>query len=81
MTFNISLELEQSQREQNDLAAVENQIESIGNIYTDGNFDGVTGHRPNRELWCSHAYRSGYLAGLTRYYDKKYQTVLKDEPF
>ena len=81
MTFNISLELEQSQREQKDLAAFEAQIDRIGKLYTDGKFDGVTGQKPQREFWHESAYRDGYLIGLIKHYDKKYQTSLKNEPF
>ena len=81
MTLNISLEIEQQQRIQNDLVAVEAQIDRETDIHSTGEFDGVIGLEPNPDLWSNLTYRSGYLTGLGRYYDKKYQTVFKNEPF
>lgn len=80
MTFNISHAFEQEQRIQNDLAAVEVQIEKETNFYCYGEFDGVTGGQPQQELWSDLNYRSGYLVGIGRYYDKKFNTVF-NEPF
>ncbi len=81
MTLNISLEIEQQQRIENDLVAVEAQIDRETDIHSEGEFDGVIGLEPNPDLWSNLTYRSGYLNGLGRYYDKKYQTVFKNEPF
>ena len=81
MTLNISLEIEQQQRIQNDLAAVEAQIDRETDIHFIGEFDGVIGLEPNPDLWSNLTYRSGYLTGLASFYDKKYQTVFKNEPF
>ncbi len=80
MTPNISLELEQQQRIQNDLVAVEARIDHETGIYAEGEFDGAIGIDPNPDMWTELAYRSGYLTGLTRYYDKKYKVSIS-EPF
>ena len=81
MTFNISLNSEQSQREDNDKAAVEAQIESNGKLFTDGKFDGVTGEQPKREFWDKYPYRDGYLIGITKHYDRKYQIDMGSDLF
>ena len=77
MTFNISLELEQSQRIQNDAAAIETQIDFKTDFYYDGQFTGATGGEPDPQLWSQIVYRNGYLIGVGEFYDRKYQTVLK----
>ena len=81
MSLNISLELEQQQRLQNDLAAVEAQIDKDTDLYYQGQFDGATGGKPEPELWSNLNYRSGWLLGVGEFWDKKYQTVFNDEPF
>lgn len=81
MTINISLELEQLQRVQNDLVAVEAQIDRETEIQSEGKFDGVIGLQPNPDMWSNLNYRSGYLSGVAEFYDKKYQTVFTEEPF
>lgn len=80
MTLNISLETEQQQRIQNDLVAVEAQIERETDIHSAGEFDGVIGLEPNPDLWSNLSYRNAYLTGLGRYYDEKYQVSIS-EPF
>ncbi len=80
MTFNIAVQNEQEQRIQNDLVAVEAQIDYETGIYAEGEFDGAIGIDPNPDMWTELAYRSGYLIGLTRYYDKKYKVSIS-EPF
>ncbi len=47
MTLNISLEIEQQQRIENDLVAVEAQIDRETEIHSEGKFDGVIGSEPN----------------------------------
>ncbi len=81
MTLNISLEIEQQQRIQNDLVAVEAQIDKDTDFYYHGQFDGATGGKPEPELWSDLNYRSGYLVGVGEFWDKKYQTVFTNEPF
>jgi hypothetical protein len=81
MSINIALEAEQQQRVEADKAAVEAQIELETNLYTAGDFDGVIGIDPDPHSWSNLAYRSGFLAGLGRYYDQKYQVDLEVEPF
>jgi hypothetical protein len=81
MSINIALEAEQQQRVEADKAAVEAQIELETNLYTAGDFDGVIGIDPDPQKWSKLAYRSGFLAGLGRYYDQKYQVDLEVEPF
>lgn len=80
MTFNISLAFEQEQRIAADLVAVEAQIDKETDLYYHGEFDAVTGGKPEEELWSNLSYRSGWLAGVGEYYDKKFNTVF-DEPF
>ena len=81
MTLNISLEIEQQQRIENDLVAVEAQINRETDIHSEGKFDGVIGSEPNPDMWSNLNYRSGYLSGVAEFYDKKYQTVFTDQPF
>jgi hypothetical protein len=81
MSINIALEAEQQQRVEADKAAVEAQIELETNLYSAGKFDGVIGIDPDPQKWSNLAYRSGFLAGLGRYYDQKYQVDIEVEPF
>ena len=81
MTLNISLESEQSQRLENDAAAIETQIDFESDFYYDGQFVGSTGGEPDPEQWSQIAYRSGYLIGVGEFYDRKYQTVFKEDTF
>ena len=81
MSINISLDLEQSQRERDDLAACEKQIDRETDFYYHGEFIGLIGCEPDPELWSQLAYRSGYLIGIGEFYDYKYQTVFEDDPF
>lgn len=91
MTFNISLTYEQQQRLENDLVgrvfsgklptekptvAVEAQSDRETDLYYHGEFDGATGGKPEQELWSNLSYRSGWLAGVEEYYDKKFQRDL-----
>ena len=46
-----------------------------------GEFDGVTGLEPDPQKWSAISYRSGFLSGIGRYYDNKYQVCLDNEPF
>jgi hypothetical protein len=81
MSINIALEAEQQQRVEADKAAVEAQIELETNLYSAGKFDGVIGIEPDPHSWRNLAYRSGFLAGLGRYYDQKYKVDIEVEPF
>jgi hypothetical protein len=81
MSINIALEVEQQQRVEADKAAVEAQIELETNLYSAGKFDGVIGIEPDPHSWSKLAYRSGFLTGITRYYDQKYKVDLEVEPF
>ena len=79
--LSLTLEIEQQQRIQNDLVAAEAQIDRETDIHFIGEFDGVIGLEPNPDLWSNLTYRNGYLTGLGRYYDQKYQTIFNNEPF
>lgn len=79
MKPNISLQIEQEQRERNDYAALEAQIDE-SDIYAEGEFDGAIGIDPNPEHWSNLSYRSGFFDGMARYYDTKYKVTI-DQPF
>ena len=85
MTINIAFGLEQQQRVENDLVALENQREKEAErnteLYRAGDFDGGIGIEPDSAKWREYAYRSGFLTGVTRHYDKKYGMSLANEPF
>ncbi len=91
MKFNIAVAIEQAQRVENDKVAVEERINEQANrqkdLYSEGEFDGLIGIEPNPEMWGELSYRSGFLTGITRYYDKNYQMSLNNphsrasEPF
>ncbi|WP_036487478.1 hypothetical protein [Myxosarcina sp. GI1] len=81
MTFNIAVEHEQDQRIRNDLAARDARIEQETDWYTDGEFDGIIAIDPNPELWGKLPYREGFLIGLARHFDRKYQTYSSNQPF
>ena len=74
MNLNISLNLEQSQREQNGLVACEKQANKETNFYCYGEFIGLTISKPNPELWSQLAYHTGYLTNIGQFDDRKYQT-------
>lgn len=78
MTYNIALQIEQEQRIQNDLVAIEAQIDRESELYYHGEFDGATGGKPEPELWGNLSYRNGWLAGVGEYYDKQYQTAFAE---
>lgn len=40
--------------------------------YSHGEFDGITGAKPNQALWAKTDYKTGYLAGLTKFYNQKF---------
>ncbi len=75
-THNIALQIEQEQRLQIDLVAIEVQIEQETSFYYHGEFDGATGGKPEPELWSNLAYRSGWLNGVGEYYDKQFKLEL-----
>jgi hypothetical protein len=50
-------------------------------FYSAGKFDGVIGIDPDPQKWREKAYRSGFLAGIGRHYDQKYQKYSAGEQF
>jgi hypothetical protein len=50
-------------------------------FYSAGKFDGVIGIDPDPSMWRNPAYRSGFLTGITKHYNEKYQKYLKVEQF
>ena len=85
MNLNIALDQEQQQRLQEGLTASQEQIHNEArkntDLYSAGDFDGFVEVEPDSEKWGEYAYRDGFLTGLTRYYDQKYQVSLANEPF
>ncbi|MGL5944237.1 MAG: hypothetical protein ACRC2S_28480 [Waterburya sp.] len=69
MTFNISLEYEQQQRIQNDLVAVEAQIDKETNTYYLGFWDGKDNGEPEDPY--DQNYWAGYCNGLKQYWMKR----------
>lgn len=52
------------------LIQTEKELCGYNKKFTEGEFDGSTGEKPNPVLWCASAeYRKGYLAGLTELFD------------
>ena len=49
------------------------QIDELSGEYLNGEFDGVTGGKPNPLLWGNLQYQAGYCKGLVEYYNKKCQ--------
>lgn len=78
MTPNIAQAVDQEQRVQNDLVAVEAQIEKETDVYYLGFWDGKDNGKPEKDLWNNLTYRSGWLAGVAKYYDNKYQTSFEE---
>jgi hypothetical protein len=79
--FDMYLNIEQSNRERQGLEARDNEASRQTQLYTAGDFDGVIGIDPDPQKWSKLAYRSGFLAGIGRHYDQKYQVDLEVEPF
>jgi hypothetical protein len=79
--INMYISVDQDQRLKNDLAAIEAQNDRQTDLYCAGEFDGVIGIDPNPEMWYEIAYKSGFLDGIARHYDNKYQVGLTNEPF
>ncbi len=79
--LNTYLSLEQDNREKQELERINEQASHQTDLFSSGEFDGVIGIEPNPEMWGELSYRSGFLTGITRHYDKKYQMSLNNEPF
>lgn len=81
MTPNISLELEQQQRIQNDFAAIEAKLDHETDRFEDGRVDAMSGLEPDIRGWMSELeYRYGWLAGIAQRYDNEIGTAY-NEPF
>ncbi|MGL5832781.1 MAG: hypothetical protein ACRC1Z_06040 [Waterburya sp.] len=78
--FNLHLSVEQENRERQEVDRIHNEASLETNRFNAGDFDGGIGIDPNPQMWKELSYRSGFLTGITRYYDKKYQVSL-NEPF
>jgi hypothetical protein len=79
--INSYLNIEQENRVRQGLEARDNEASLMTQLYTAGDFDGVIGIEPDPHSWSNLAYRSGFLAGLGRYYDQKYKVDIEVEPF
>jgi hypothetical protein len=79
--INFYLSVEQENRERQGIEAKDNEASCQTDLYSAGEFDGVIGINPNPEMWYELAYKSGFLDGIARHYDKKYQVGLTNEPF
>ena len=77
--FNIYLSLEQKNREQQGIEARDNEANYQTELNSAGEYDGVIGLEPDPQKWRELAYRSGFLTGIGRHYDQKYQIGL-DNP-
>ena len=81
MTFNIAVQQEQEQRLQNDLVAVEMQIDASTVRYQVGLCDAILGKEPEITGWkFDLSYRNGWLAGIAERYDEQIGTAY-NEPF
>lgn len=69
MTINIALAKEQEQRSQNDLTAVEAQIDLDTDLYSVGYFDGLIDAKPIRLE--KQSYWEGYQIGQREYWAQK----------
>ena len=67
--LNIALDLEQQQREENELAALVAQIDQETDLYHVGRFDGLINCEPTQLEEPS--YWSGYQLGQREYWAKK----------
>ena len=74
--FNLYLSVEQSKREQQGIEARDNEANDQSELNSAGEYDGVIGLEPDQEKWRELAYRSGFLTGIGRHYDQKYQVGL-----
>ncbi len=79
--INSYLSVEQEKRERQEINLLQEEARRNTVLYTAGNFDGVIGIDPDPEKWGEDSYRSGFLSGVTRHYDEKYQMSLNNEPF
>lgn len=75
------LSVEQEKRERQGIEAKDNEASRQTDLYSAGEFDGIIGIDPNPEMWYEIAYKSGFLTGIVRHYDNKYQVGLTNEPF
>lgn len=71
-TYNINCEIEQEQRIQQDIAALEHECDRATDLNSDGQFDGSIGLDPDPKKWEELSYRTGYILGIERYWDNKF---------
>ena len=79
--INSYLSVEQSKREQQGIEARDIEASRQMDLNWAGKFDGLIGIEPDREKWSELGYRDGFLSGIGRHYDEKYQIELENEPF
>ena len=79
--INSYISVEQENRERQGEEARDIEASRQTDLNWAGKFDGLIGMEPDREKWGELAYRSGFLAGIGRHYDEKYQIELENEPF
>lgn len=81
MTFNIAVQNEQEQRVQNDLVAVEAELNQRTDRYNEGLTDAIMHREPEINGWkMDMNYRYGWLAGIAQKYDLEIGTAY-NEPF
>lgn len=78
--FDMYLNIEQEKREKQEIDRIHNEASVETDRFNAGDFDGGIGIDPDPNMWKELSYRSGFLTGITRHYDQKYQVKL-DEPF
>ena len=63
-------------RSKTELVAAERKINKLSGAYLNGEFDGVTGGKPDPFQWITFPeYRTGFCVGLTEFYNKKFEVV------
>jgi hypothetical protein len=81
--FDLYLSLDQQKRQAQALDEQQQHRLEIANrnreLTAEGRFDGITGCKPNKELFADQAYWSGYSSGQQLYYSKLFGVELDRE--
>ncbi len=68
---------EQENRVQEAIAALEEEANKQTELNASGEWDGFMGDLPQKELCTLLPYRHGYLTGVTRRFDQKYEVEIE----